>query len=245
MTISDWRGFRQINFDVDGRESFIVCPKEPAQGNPWVWRTEFFGAFDFADWVLLQQGWHLAYTHCSDMYGSPLSVSYFEQFYRICTTEYGLHAKPSLFGFSRGALYAVQYALAHPDHCSSLYLDAPVLNLLSWPSGLGIGVGDPYCRDQLPAVFGYADFEDFRTHYHDHPTDHAKDLAQTGLPVLIVYGDSDRVVPHTENTIPFYHAFRESGGDIRLIGKRNCDHHPHSLGDPTPIVDFVWEMFRK
>lgn len=245
MNISDWRGFKKLDFEVDGRESFIVCPKEAAAGNPWVWRTEFFGAFDFADWILLQQGWHLTYTQCSDMYGSPLSVSYFEAFYQICVNTYHLHAKPSLFGFSRGALYAVQYALAHPDHCSSLYLDAPVLHLCSWPGGLGEGMGDPHCWNQLPEVFGFPDTDAFRTQYQDHPLNRAEELATLKIPVMIVYGDSDRVVPWNENTLPFYNRFRAAGGEICLIGKRNCDHHPHSLGDPTPIVSFVWDHFQK
>ncbi len=239
MKETDWRGFRQLNFEVNGRESFIVCPKESLSEKPWVWRTEFFGAFDFADWELLHQGWHLAYTQCSDMYGCPESVRHFEDFYQVAVNEYRLHKRPSLFGFSRGALYAVQYALAHPDHCSSLYLDAPVLNLCSWPGGLGTGVGDPHCWNQLPAVFGYPDTETFRKEYRDHPLEHAEDLAATGLPVMIVYGDSDRIVPFEENALPFYNRFRAAGGVISMIGKRNCDHHPHSIIPSKPIEDFV------
>ena len=28
-------------------------------------------------------------------------------------------------------------------------------------------------------------------------------------------------------------------GDITLIGKPGCDHHPHGLSDPALVVDFI------
>ena len=40
---SQWNGFERIDFRVDHREALIVRPKTPATGNPWIWRTEFFG----------------------------------------------------------------------------------------------------------------------------------------------------------------------------------------------------------
>ena len=70
-SITDWNGYKQINFTVGGRNSFIVCPKKPLAGNHWVWRTEFFGAFDYADRAMLEKGWYLAYHRVSDMYGAP------------------------------------------------------------------------------------------------------------------------------------------------------------------------------
>ena len=32
---------------------------------------------------------------------------------------------------------------------------------------------------------------------------------------------------------------KEAGADILLIVKPGCDHHPHSLSDPAPVVDFI------
>ncbi|MEG0767249.1 MAG: alpha/beta hydrolase, partial [Clostridia bacterium] len=80
VTHVDWQGYDACRFDVDGRESFLVCPHQAALGNPWVWRAEFFGAFDAADRALLAQGWHLAYHKASDMYGCTQAVAYFSAF---------------------------------------------------------------------------------------------------------------------------------------------------------------------
>ena len=33
--------------------------------------------------------------------------------------------------------------------------------------------------------------------------------------------------------------YRENGGIIEAVGKKNCGHHPHGLDDNTPIVEFI------
>ena len=33
--------------------------------------------------------------------------------------------------------------------------------------------------------------------------------------------------------------YKALGGEIVVIAKPGCDHHPHSLKDPAPIVDFI------
>ena len=105
-TITDFYGHKQINFTINGRNSFIVSPEKPLDGNHWVWRTEFFGAFDYADRALLERGWYLAYHSVSDMYGCPESITMMREFYDVAVNEYKLNPRPALFGFSRGGRYA-------------------------------------------------------------------------------------------------------------------------------------------
>ena len=67
------------------------------------------------------------------MYGNPESVGMLHDFYLTVTEEFALSRRPAIFGFSRGALYAVNYAAAYPDECGILYLDAPVTDVFVWP----------------------------------------------------------------------------------------------------------------
>ena len=69
-----------LKFAFDGRHSLIVIPDEPLDGNPTVWRTEFFEAFDMADKALLEKGWHIVYHSVSDMYGAPESLTMMHEF---------------------------------------------------------------------------------------------------------------------------------------------------------------------
>ena len=64
-------------------------------------------------------------------------------------------------------------------------------------------------------------------------------VARAGVPVIAVCGDADQVVPYAENTAILEKRYRELGGTIEIILKPGVDHHPHSLKDPTPIVEFL------
>ena len=113
--VSQWNGYDRLDFKVMGREALIVKPRTPAAGNPWIWRTEFFGHEPQGDIALLAAGWHVAFFKVSDMYGAPQSIELMTQFHTHMIREYGLKPKAVLEGFSRGGLYAVNFAAAHPD----------------------------------------------------------------------------------------------------------------------------------
>lgn len=242
MEITDWNGYRQLHFDVGGRRSTVICPDEPLPGNPWVWRAEFFEAFNYADFALLKKGWHLAYHCVSDMYGCPESIEMMKEFYDYVTSGFRLHERPAIFGFSRGGLYAVNFALKYPDCCGLLYLDAPVLDIRSWPGGLGAGRGEPGCWEECKRVYHLNENTAFR--FSDNPLDHVRELAGTGIPVLLVCGLLDSYVPYAENGRPFCEEMMSYYARIEQIVKPDCDHHPHSLEDPAPIVDYIEKYCR-
>ena len=160
-----------------------------------------------------------------------------ESFRKMLCEKYDLCDKPFIFGFSRGALYAVNYALTYPEHVGKLYLDAPVMDIRSWPGGLGIGVGAPACWEECKEIYGLTD-ETART-FDKNPLDRAEELAKLNIPVILVAGGDDKTVPLCENGELFAVRFRKAGGKLRMIVKPDCDHHPHSLEDPAPVVEFL------
>jgi hypothetical protein len=42
-----------------------------------------------------------------------------------------------------------------------------------------------------------------------------------------------------ENTLLVRQRYEKLGGEIKVITKPGVGHHPHSLNDPAPIVEFV------
>ena len=74
--------------------------------------------------------------------------------------------------------------------------------------------------------------------------DNLAPLAVEKIPILLVYGDNDRGVPHPENSQIVYDRYKAIGGPIERIVKPGQGHHPHGLSDPTPIVEF-FEKVRK
>ena len=234
---SVWQGFEKLDFSVDGRAAWVVVPKAAAPGKPWIWRTEFFGHEPQGDLGLLSNGWHVAYVNVQNLYGAPVALDAMDKFYAHVRQTYGLNAKTVLEGFSRGGLFAFNWAARHPDQVASLYVDAPVCDFKSWPGGKGKGKGSVGDWKRLKEVYGFT--EEQALAYKLNPVDNLAPLAQAKLPILSVCGDADRVVPMDENTRLVETRYKALGGPITVIAKPGCDHHPHSLKDPTPIVEFV------
>ena len=46
---------KRLEFEINGRLTVICCPEHPLPGNPWIWKTEFFYAFNFAEKELLEK----------------------------------------------------------------------------------------------------------------------------------------------------------------------------------------------
>jgi lysophospholipase L1-like esterase/pimeloyl-ACP methyl ester carboxylesterase len=237
-TKSDWSGYEERNFVVDGRNCNLVLPQTPLPGNPWMWRTEFFGIDAQADVDLLAKGYYIAYMDVSNMYGAPPALDAMDKFYDYLLSEYHLNPKTVPEGFSRGGLYAFNWAARHPDRVACIYGDAPVCDIKSWPGGKGKGDGSPGDWSGLRQVYHFAN-EQEAMDYKGNPVDNMAPLAAAKIPILGVYGEADTTVPPAENILLVAQRYRALGGEIKLIGKPGMQHHPHSLADPTPIVDFV------
>jgi pimeloyl-ACP methyl ester carboxylesterase len=222
-----WNGYERLDFEVDGRKCLLVRPKTPAAGKPWIWRTEFFGHEPQADLALLGNGFHVAYMDVQNMYGAPVALDHMDAFHAYLTREHGLATKAALEGFSRGGLFAFNWAARRPEKVSCIYADAPVCDFKSWPGGRGRGKGSPADWQRLLTAYGFT--EEQALAYRFNPVDNLAPLAKARIPLLHVCGDADDVVPLD----------RQLGGPITVIVKPGVGHHPHSLKEPAPIVEFV------
>ena len=236
-TTNSWHGFQRLNFFVDDRDCLLVCPSNPAPGKPWIWRTEFFGHEPQADLALLSNGWHVAYLNVQNLYGAPVALDRMDRFYEKLTGDFQLAPRTVLEGFSRGGLFAFNWAARHPDRVASIYVDAPVCDFRSWPAGWGKGDGSSNDWVRCKAVYGLND-EQARA-YQLNPVDNLAPLARAKIPILSVCGDADTVVPVAENTLVVQGRYQKLGGEIKVITKPGVGHHPHSLRDPQPIVEFI------
>ncbi|MEJ8307159.1 GDSL-type esterase/lipase family protein [Saccharibacillus sacchari] len=239
--VSEWEGFVRRDYVRNGRACLIIEPATAAPGRPWIWRTEFFGHFMNADLELVRQGWHIGYVRLSDLYGSPFSAEAMEEFRADAVSRFSLDPKPAVFGFSRGGLYAIRYAETYPQHVRALYLDAPVVDIASWPGGIGAGHGSPgEWRDCLD-IYGIAAADALPVTRRMLELVHIP--VEADIPLLLIAGGADEAVPFEENGDLLDRRYRELGGRIRRIIKPNGGHHPHGLDTPDAVVKFVRESF--
>lgn len=234
--ISSFHGFECANFIYNNRECKIVKPKKTVKGMPWVWRARFWGHEPQADIALLERGFHIVYCDVAELFGNNEAVSIWNKFYAY-TQQLGLAKKVVLEGMSRGGVYMYNWALSNPGKVACVYADAPVLDFKSWPGGKGKGPGSKSDWEVFKKEYGLT--EEQALQYNNSPLNNAAKIATLGFPMLHVIGDADEVVPADENTNPFETIVKRNGGEITVIHKPDGKHHPHSLPNPTPIVDFI------
>jgi len=234
--ISSFYGYLCADFTYKNRNCKVVSPKTVTDGQPWVWRARFWGHEPQTDIALLERGFHIVYMDVAEMYGNEESIKLWNSFYDYMQNV-GMSKKVVLEGMSRGGIYAYNWALQNPNKVAAVYADAPVLDMKSWPGGLGKGPGSKDDWTIFKNDFNLT--EEQAKNFKNNPLDNAELIAKGGYPILHVVGDADEVVPVDENTNPFETRIKNAGGDISVIHKKGIGHHPHSLANPTPIVDFI------
>jgi pimeloyl-ACP methyl ester carboxylesterase len=179
----------------------------------------------------------VAYIDVQNMYGAPIAMRYMDGLHSHMIESFGLSKQCVLEGFSRGALFALNWAALRPQSVACLYLDAPVCDFKSWPGGKGRAEGS--ADDWLRLKQAYGLTEEQAMAYKSNPVDTLAPIAAAGIPIIAVYGAADVDLPPEENILLLQSRYRALGGDITVIAKPGVGHHPHSLSDPTPLSKFI------
>ncbi len=239
----NFHGFQGYEFDFNGRNAKIVVPQNTAKGNPWVWRARFWGHEPQFDIALLERGFHIVYCDVAELFGNKEASSTWNQFYKFLTKA-GLSKQSVMEGMSRGGVYIYRWAAKYPKRVAAIYADAPVLDIKSWPGGKGKSAGSLYDWETFKNDFGLKS-ESAAIAFNGNPLDMTYKIARGGYPILHVVGDADEVVPVEENTALFEREIKKAGGEINVFHKAGIGHHPHSLQNPKPIVDFILKAYSK
>ncbi|MCC6366096.1 MAG: hypothetical protein IT165_21475 [Bryobacterales bacterium] len=236
-----WNGYEKREFAVDGVKGYVVLPRMPAPGNPWLWRARFPEYHPDAAIALLGKGLHIAYYDLPNIFGSPKAVESFDHFYAYVTQTFRLSPKVALEGVSRGGLFVYNWALKNPEKISCIYCESPVCDMKSWPGGRGKGIGSAPDWKQALESFGFT--EPRMLAFRGNPLDNAAALGAYRIPALHIVDEHDKVVPPEENTAPFAERYRSAGGAITVhyntsLPESLSGHH-FPIDDPAMVVNFI------
>ena len=234
---SEWHGYELLDSTLHGISFKLVFPEKANEKRNWIWRARFWGHEPQTDLALLEQGFHLAYIDVAGLYGGPEAVKRWNDFYIFITEKYKLNKKVVLEGMSRGGLPIFNWGNANAEKVACIYGDAPVCDIKSWPGGKGKGKGSEPDWEKCKEQYGLT--EKMALQYKGNPVDHMENIAHFKVPVLNVVGDTDTVVPVAENTTILEKRLIELGWEMQVIHKPETGHHPHSLENPKPIVEFI------
>lgn len=241
---SAWHGYERVDFSLpgDGARCILVKPKTPAKGNPWIWRARFWGHQPALDLQLLGKGFHLTYCEVGGLFGAPRAVERWNKFHALAVQQ-GLSSRPVLEGMSRGGLIIVNWASANPDKVAAIYGDNPVCNFNSWPGGKN---GKFSKKDWQRCLKAYGLSAAAATD-HPQPLSPAtlKPLAEKKVPIALVLGLADMVVPAGENGEALARNYESLGGPLKIWRKPGKGHHPHGLHPPDELTAWLLQATEK
>jgi len=213
----------------------IVCPAKGTENGKWVLKTEYFDAFPNIQIELLKHGYHLAHIKNLTRWHMAEDTEARAELARYMAKEYRLSKKCVIIGMSCGGMQGIYFASKYPEYVSCMFLDAPVINYLSCPCGIGKATNEMYeefVRDTGLDVVKLIN-------YRNHPLDHISNLIKSDIPIFLACGDSDDIVPYDENGKLLKELYEENGKIIETVIKKGVGHHPHGLDDNRPIINFI------
>lgn len=234
-----WNGYEKLDFDFEDRKALLVCPKEPCKGKKWLYKTEYFDAFPEFELEMLQRGYYVAHLYNTTRWCPQEDTEIRPRFCDFLTEKFGLHKKCMPVGMSCGGMQAVYFAAKYPQYVAAMYIDAPVLNLLSCPYGLGKAHNELLEEFEEAMGVNLADL----LNYREHPIDFKDKLIENNIPIFLACGDSDETVPFEENGKILADYYNANGGDMTFVLRENAGHHPHGLKDNTPLIEFTFKYY--
>lgn len=230
-------------FQFEGHDAFILKPpaNQRSQPQPWVFYAPTLRAYpDKAEeWMhrqFLKAGIAVAGIDVGEAYGSPESRSVFDRFYAELTERRGLKAKPCLLGRSRGGLWVSSWACDHPERFSGLAGIYPVFDFRAYPGLEKTATAYHLTADQLQQKLEQLN-----------PIARADAIAQAKLPVFIIHGDEDKVVPLEQNSAALAERYRQAGASDALelkIARGQGHNFWEGFFKCQELVDFVIKRAR-
>ncbi len=198
-------------FQVEGRPAFVYLPPLEIRRTPQPWIMYAPTLPDYPDqhekWMheqFLAAGVAVAGIDVGEAYGSPWGCQHISALHRFLTEHRGFADRPCLLGRSRGGLWVSSWAISNPAKVAGIAGIYPVFDLRSYP-GLNKAAG----------AYGISS-QELETRLSEfNPIQRADALVKSRVPIFLIHGDVDDVVPLAENSKALQDRYRESGvGDL-------------------------------
>ena len=148
-----WKETQIRRFRFEERDALVVVPEGKANGR-LLWKAEYFGAFPNFEEAMVERGYHLCFITHENRWAPPEEVELSARFLAYVAEQFALEPQCVAVGMSCGGLLSANLSIAHPELVAVMYLDAPVLNLLSM-AGLGEAAYRPEMFREMVAAYGF------------------------------------------------------------------------------------------
>lgn len=231
------------SFLVEERPAFIFWPSRELRQNPqpWVFYAPTLSQYPDAHekWMheqFLAAGIAVAGIDIGEAYGSPAGRKLFTALYNELIEQRGFAKKPCLLGRSRGGILVTSWGCDHPNQVAGIAGIYPVFDLRSYPGLTPAAPAYQLSPQALKAQLSQRN-----------PIERVETLAKARIPVFLIHGDDDVVVPLKENSAEFAarYAAAEARDAVQLtIAKGQGHNYWEGFFRCQPLIDFVIERAR-
>lgn len=203
---------------------------------PWIMYAPTLPAYpdSHEKWMheqFIAAGIAVAGIDAGESYGSPAGQHLMTALYDELTTNRGFASKVCLLGRSRGGLWVSSWAIANTDKVTGIAGIYPVFDLTTYP-GL----------QRAAPAYGLSIEEMSKSIDQHNPIASVNKLAIARVPVFIIHGDEDKVVPIQENSATLIQQYKIAGSEdaAELITVTGQGHNFwEGFFRCQPLVDFA------
>lgn len=194
------------SFLVEGRPAFVLLPPEEKRQKPqpWVMYSPTLPAYpdSHEKWMheqFLAAGVAVSGIDAGEAYGNPRGQKLMSALYQELTQKRGFAARPCLLGRSRGGLWVSSWAIANPDKVAGIAGIYPVFDLTTYPGLAKAAPAYDMTAQELESSLA-----------NHNPIARIDVLAKAKVPVCIIHGDNDKVVPLKENSATLAEHYKQA-----------------------------------
>ena len=232
------------SFLVDGRPAFVMLPPQEKRTTPQPWvmyAPTLPGLPDQHEkWMheqFLAAGVAVAGIDIGEANGSPRGRKLYDAFYHELIQRRGFARKCCLLGRSRGGLWNSSWAIRNPEKIAGMAGIYPVFDLTSWPGVQQAAPAYDLSPEELTAKL--AEYN---------PIERMDALARARVPVFLIHGDNDSVVPMAKNSAEVVRKYSAAGaGDLIHLTVAEGQGHNYWPGffRCQDLIDFVIKAARE
>lgn len=225
--------------DVAGKPGFVFLPEASKRSKPQPWimyaPTLLPNYPDSHEkWMheqFLAAGIAIAGVDAGEAYGSPAGSDAMDKLYSLLVEKRGFAARPCVLGRSRGGLWVSGWAIRNPDKVAGMACIYPVFDLSTYP---GVAKAAP--------AYGHTPEEFEKQLDRFNPIRNVRKLADAKIPVAIIHGAIDEVVPLKQNSAQLKSVYSEAGQqslvELIVIDDQGHNHWP-GFFRCQELVDFA------
>jgi alpha-beta hydrolase superfamily lysophospholipase len=226
------------NMEINGRPAFVFLPPQAKRTTPqpWIFYAPTLPPYPDSGerWMherFLEAGIAVAGIDVGEAYGAAASHKHFEALYTELTTKKNFARKPVLLGRSRGGLWVTGWAIANPTRVAAIAGIYPVFDFTTYPGA-----------EKAAPAYGLTPAELLARQHELNPIKRISILARAKIPVFLIHGDTDKVVPLEPNSREFQNQYRQAGAES-LVTLQILEGQGHNMYEgffrSQALVDFA------